>query len=167
MALNAKTDPNYVPKRINGKFAPGWSGNPGGSLEATRRSFNKDFLLALAADFKKHGAAAIEKVREQQPAAYMKICALLVPREMKVERSGGVKAMTEDQIVDAIAAIEAIQQILATQAENAKVIEGTTAPMALPIPTETEQPGRKRSNRLLDHVDTAIGPNARGKRKPQ
>jgi len=95
MALNAKTDPNYVPKRINGKFAPGWSGNPGGSLEATRRSFNRDFLLALAADFKKHGAAAIEKVREQQPAAYMKICALLVPREMKLEHSGGVKAMTD------------------------------------------------------------------------
>ena len=23
MALNAKTDPNYVPKRTNGKFAPG------------------------------------------------------------------------------------------------------------------------------------------------
>jgi len=81
-------------------------GNPGGSLEATRRSFNRDFLLALAADFKKHGAAAIEKVREQQPAAYMKICALLVPREMKLEHAGGVKAMTEDQIVDAIAAIE-------------------------------------------------------------
>jgi hypothetical protein len=64
MALNAKANPNYVPKRINGKFAPGWSGNPGGSLEATHRSFNKDFLLALAADFKKHGAAAIEKVRK-------------------------------------------------------------------------------------------------------
>ena len=79
-------------------------GNPGGSLEATRRSFNKDFLLALAADFKKHGAAAIEKVRKTQPAAYMKICALLVPREMKLEHAGGVKAMTEDQIVDAIAA---------------------------------------------------------------
>jgi len=65
--------------------------NPGGSLEATRRSFNKDFLLALAADFKKHGAAAIEKVREQQPAAYMKICALLVPREMKSEHAGGLR----------------------------------------------------------------------------
>jgi hypothetical protein len=60
MALNAKTDPTYAPKRINGKFAPGYSGNPGGSLEATRRSFNKDFLLAPATDFKKHGAAAIE-----------------------------------------------------------------------------------------------------------
>ena len=44
-------------------------GHPGGSLETTRRSFNKDFLLALAADFKKHGAAAIEKVRKTQPAA--------------------------------------------------------------------------------------------------
>jgi hypothetical protein len=90
MALNAKTDPTYSPKRINGKFAPGYSGNPGGSLEATRRSFNKDFLLALAADFKQHGASAIEKIRKQQPAAYMKICALVVPRELKVEQSQGV-----------------------------------------------------------------------------
>jgi len=144
MALNAKTDPNYVPKRINGKFAPGWSGNPGGSLEATRRSFNKDFLLALAADFKKHGAAAIEKVREQQPAAYMKICALLVPREMRLEHSGGVKAMTEDQIVDAIAAIEA--WMAAQKAgEGAKVIEGEAEVVpSLPAPG-TPTTGNERS----------------------
>ena len=138
MALNAKTDPNYVPKRINGKFAPGWSGNPGGSLEATRRSFNKDFLLALAADFKKHGAAAIEKVRKTQPAAYMKICALLVPREMKVERSGGVKAMTEEQIVDAI---EAIEGFLARRSgETAKVIEGEAEVVpSLPAPARPKK----------------------------
>src|SRR6516165_7018948 len=134
MALNAKTDPTYSPKRINGKFAPGWSGNPGGSLEATRRSFNKDFLLALAADFKKHGAAAIEKVREQQPAAYMRICALLVPREMRLEHSGGVKAMTDEQIVGAIAAIEA--WMAAQKAgEGAKVIEGEAEVVpSLPAP---------------------------------
>ena len=121
MALNAKTDPNYVPKRINGKFAPGWSGNPGGSLEATRRSFNKDFLLALAADFKKHGAAAIEKVRKTQPAVYMKICAL-VPREMKVEHAGTIKQMSDEQIEEAIAAIKAM--LAARAGETAKVIEG-------------------------------------------
>ena len=134
MALNAKTDPNYVPKRINGKFAPGWSGNPGGSVEATRRSFNRDFLLALAADFKKHGAAAIEKVREQQPAAYMKICALLVPREMKLEHSGGVKAMTDEQIGGAIAAIEA-WMAARMAGEGAKVIEGEAEVVpSLPAP---------------------------------
>src|SRR6516225_5036083 len=140
MALNAKADPNYVPKRINGKFAPGWSGNPGGSLEATRRSFNKDFLLALAADFKKHGAAAIEKVRKTQPAAYMKICALLVPREMKLEHSGGVKAMTDEQIEGAIAAIEA-WMAARMAGEGAKVIEGEAEVVpSLPAPARPTKP---------------------------
>ena len=133
MALNAKTDPNYVPKRINGKFAPGYSGNPGGSLEATRRSFNKDFLLALAADFKKHGAAAIEKVRKQQPAAYMKICALLVPREMKVEHGNAIKALTDEQL-DAM--IEHLEALLEAQAQSAKVIEGEAEVVpTLPAPS--------------------------------
>ena len=132
MALNAKTDPNYVPKRINGKFGPGWSGNPGGSLEATRRSFNKDFLLALAADFKKHGAAAIEKVRKQQPAAYMKICALLVPREMKVEHSNAIKALTDEELE---AMIELLKASLEAQAQSAKVIEGQAEVVpSLPAP---------------------------------
>ena len=133
MALNAKANPNYVPKRINGKFAPGYSGNPGGSLEATRRSFNRDFLLALAADFKKHGAAAIEKVRKTQPAAYMKICALLVPREMQIERSGTIKQMSDEQIEEAIAAIRAMLDVRADDA--AQVIEGEAEVVpSLPAP---------------------------------
>ena len=132
MALNAKTDPNYVPKRINGKFARGWSGNPGGSVEATRRSFNKDFLLALAADFKKHGAATIEKVRKQQPGSYMKICALLVPREMKVEHSNAIKHLTDEQL-DAM--IEHLTASLEAQAQSAKVIEGEAGVVpSLPAP---------------------------------
>ena len=141
MALNAKTDPTYVPKRINGKFAPGYSGNPGGSLEATRRSFNKDFLLALAADFKQHGASAIAKVRKQQPAAYMKICALLVPREMRVEHSGGVKAMSDEQLEQGI---EAIRRMLAAReaGEDAKVIDAVPEPVALPA--QSRKPRRKR-----------------------
>ena len=99
-------------------------------MEASRRSFNKDFLLALTADFKKHGASAIEKVRKQQPAAYMKICALLVPREMRVEHSSGVKAMTDEQLEAGIAAIEAM---LARRAgDDAKVIEaGKSSPEKL------------------------------------
>jgi hypothetical protein len=112
-----------VPPRCAWRPAPGRGdfliSDPGGSLEATRRSFNKDFLLALAADFKKHGAAAIEKVRKKQPAAYMKICALLVPREMKLEHSGGVKEMIAQREAGA----------------GAKVIEGEAEELsALPAP---------------------------------
>jgi hypothetical protein len=153
MALNAKTDPNYVPKRINGKFAPGWSGNPGGSLEATRRSFNKDFLLALAADFKRHGPEAIAKVRKYQPAAYMKICALLVPREMKLEHTGGVKAMTDEQLERGI---ELIKEMIAKReaAANAKVVEGVAEPVpALPPPSRKARRKVRRSNR----ADSGLG----------
>ena len=64
---------------------------------------------------------------------YLKILALLVPRETKVEHSGGIiKAMTDEQIEQAI---EAIQTMLAARAgEVAKVIEGTAEPAAFPAP---------------------------------
>ena len=53
----------------------------------------------------------------------MKICALLVPREMQVEHSGGIKAMTTEQIERGI---EIIKELIAKReaAANAKVIEG-------------------------------------------
>jgi 2-oxoglutarate dehydrogenase complex dehydrogenase (E1) component-like enzyme len=105
-------------------------------LEATRRSFNRDFLLALAADFKKHGAAAIEKVRKQQPAAYMKICALLVPREMKVEHSNAIKDLTDEQLE---AMIEHLKASLEAQAQSAKVIEGE-AEVVPSLPAPSAQP---------------------------
>jgi hypothetical protein len=147
-------------------FEPGRSGNPAGGPVGSRhrQQLNGEFIAALLRDFRHGGPKAIERVRRTQPAAYLKILALLMPREHKVEHRNLVASLTDEELE---AAIEAIQKMLATQAENAKVIEGTTASMALPVPTEPEQPGRKRSNRLLDHVNTAIGPNARGKRKPQ
>src|SRR5262245_46344074 len=128
-----------------------------------RQQLNGEFIAALLRDFRHGGPKAIERVRWTQPAAYLKILALLMPREHKVEHRNLVASLTDEELD---AAIEAIQKMLATQAENAKVIEGTTEPTALPTPTELEQPGGKRRNRLLEHVDTAIGPNARGKRKP-
>jgi ketopantoate hydroxymethyltransferase len=123
-------------------------------LEATRRSFNKDFLLALATDFKRHGASAIAKVRKQQPAAYMKICALLVPREMKVEHSGGVKAMTDEQLEQGI---EAITAMLAARdaGADAKVIEAVPEPVALPAPRGKAKRKVRKSERDVGHVGTA------------
>ena len=66
-----------------------------------------------AADFRQGGREAIEKVARDQPAAYLKMLALLVPREMKVEHTGGVKAMTDEQLE---AGIEAIQRMLEARA---------------------------------------------------
>jgi len=73
----------------------------------------------------------------------------------KVEHRNPVKDMTDEELE---AAIEFIEKMLAAQAEKAKVIDGAAEPTTLAFPTEFEQPQRKRSNRLLEHVDTAIGP---------
>jgi len=54
-----------------------------------------------------------KRVRRESPAAYLKVCAMLVPREMKVEHSQGVKAMSDEQIE---AAIELIKSMLEARA---------------------------------------------------
>jgi hypothetical protein len=127
--------------------------------------FNKAFIQALADHFEREGPKVIERVAEQTPAAYLKICALLVPREHKVEHSAAaIKELTDEQPDQAITAI---REMLARRAgDDAKVIEGTAQETEMPAPTEHEQSRRKRSNRLLEHVDTAIGPSERGKGKP-
>src|SRR5262249_34580634 len=73
-------------------------GRGAGSPEATRRASNKRFLLDLAEDWQQHGREVFKRVRRESPAVYLKVCALLLPREMKLEHSGGVKAMTDEQL---------------------------------------------------------------------
>jgi hypothetical protein len=136
--MDAKPEDNGPAKiikgRVNGRFAPGVSGNPGGSPEATRRAFNKRFLLDLAEDWQQHGREVFKRVRRESPASYLKVCAMLVPREMKLEHSGGVKAMTDEQLDRSIAFIE---EMLAQReaGANATVIEGEAEVVpSLPAP---------------------------------
>ena len=79
-------------------WQPGVSGNPAGRLRGSRNRLSEEVICALLRDFRKHGEKAIAKVRRTQPAAYLKILALLVPREHKVEHSNAIKDMTTEQI---------------------------------------------------------------------
>ena len=51
----------------------------------------------MHAAFRRGGRAAINKVMKTQPAAFLKLLVLLVPREMKIEHSGA-SAMTDEQV---------------------------------------------------------------------
>src|SRR5262245_19944367 len=158
-------------------FEPGRSGNPAGGPVGSRhrQQLNGEFIAALLRDFRHGGPAAIAKVRKNQPAAYCKLLTLLCPRDVKVEHSGGVKAMTDEQIEQAI---EAIQAMLAARAEEAaKVIEGTAESVAHPAPdaqsleialeaTPAPKPNH-RPNRLMMEADTAVGPRERTTRSPR
>ena len=143
-------------------FRQGVSGNPPGNRHRTRHLLNQEFMQALLLNFRHQGKKAIEKVARNQPAAYLKILALLVPREMKVEHSGGVKAMTDEQLE---AGIEAIQRMLEARApgDGAKVIEGAAETVALPAPDPDDKP--KRPNKIMDAADTAVGPKERKPRR--
>ena len=147
-----------IERKPNGQFAKGVSGNLGGNAQRSRHIFNKAFLEALAADFRKGGPEAIAKVRQQQPAAYMKICALLVPREMKVEHSAAVKAMSDEQLEQGI---EAITAMLAAKdaGANAKVIEGKVEPV--PGPPKAQRKRRKTDADVVEDVGSdADGANS-------
>jgi hypothetical protein len=146
-------------------FEPGRSGNPAGAPVGSRhrQQLNGEFIAALLRDFRQGGPKAIERVRRTQPAAYLKILALLVPREHKVEQSNVIKSLTDEQLE---AMIEYIETSLAGQAGGpVKVIEGTTEPMAVEAtaPPALEPP--KPKNRLMLEADTAVGPRERIPRK--
>jgi hypothetical protein len=153
-------------------FQRGFSGNPGGNRHRTRHLLNQEFMEALLLNFRHEGKRAIEKVARNQPGVYLKILALLVPREMQIEHTNRIKQMTDEEIDQAI---EAIETLLAARAgEAAKVIEGTAEPAALPAPNRpspdaalevTPEPTKRKPNRLMMEADTAVGPKERKPRK--
>jgi hypothetical protein len=140
-------------------WQPGESGNPAGRLRGSRNKLSEAVICALYRDFSKHGEKAIAKVRRDQPGVYLKVLALLIPREHKIERRNPVKELSDEQLV---AAIEYIEAALAA-GDQAKVIEGIAEPAALPTPELETQ--RKRPNRLLEYVDSAVGQRERKPRK--
>ena len=143
---------------------PGESGNPAGRLRGSRNKLSEEVICALLRDFREHGQKAIAKVRRTQPAAYLKILALLVPREHKVEHRNRVKELSDEQLE---AAIEYFEASLAAQAGgSAKVIEGTIEPKTVPATAlPVLEPPKRKPNRLMIEVDTAIGPQERMPRK--
>jgi hypothetical protein len=156
-------------------FERGRSGNPAGGPVGSRhrQQLNGEFIAALLRDFRHGGPAAIAKVRKNQPAAYCKLLTLLCPRDVKVEHSGIIKAMSDEEIESAI---EIIQGILAAReaGEQAKVIEAVPKPVALPAPNGLSpeaaleaklEPTKRKPNRLMMEADTAVGPKERKPRQ--
>jgi hypothetical protein len=84
--------------------------------------------------FDKGGQKAIDKVMRTQPAIFLKMLVLLVPRELQVEHSGTVKEMTDQQIEDAIAAIK---QMIAERERQAEMIDVTPEKASTVTPSVT------------------------------
>ena len=103
------------------------------------QSTAKRFLLDLAEDRQQHGREVFKRVRRESPAAYLKVCAMLVPKELKFEHSGGVKAMSDEEIERSI---EFIKQMIAERdaAANAKVLGAEAEVVPAPGSGGTKMP---------------------------
>ena len=106
----------------------------------------------MHAAFRRGGRAAIDKVMKNQPAVFLKLLVLLVPREMRVEHSSAIKGMSDEQLEQAI---EAIQRMLEARAgDQAKVIEAVPEPVALPAPprkAKRKRGAEAKASPLLPH----------------
>jgi hypothetical protein len=82
------------------RFKPGQSGNPGGKPAGARNRLQGDFLNALADDFAKHGKKAIERMRAESPAAYVKAISGLMPKQIDMRRP--LEDLTDEELAGAI-----------------------------------------------------------------
>ena len=128
-----------IERKPNGQFSKGSSGNIAGNAQRSRHALNADTIREMHAAFRRGGRAAIDKVMKQQPAVFLKLLVLLVPRDMRVEHSSTIKQMSDEQIEEAIAAIKAM--LAARAGETAQVIEGEAEVVpSLPAPARPTKP---------------------------
>lgn len=114
-----------APRSKNGQWMEGFSGRQGTDPGRARKALNADTIREMHLAFRKGGRKAINKVMNNQPAVFLKLLVLLVPRELEVTHSGGVKGMSDEQLERGIEALEALLAKRAAQpGDGAKVIEG-------------------------------------------
>lgn len=89
-------------KQADTQFKPGQSGNPAGRPRGSRHKLGENFITALQADFEQHGEAVIATVRAEDPVAYMKVVASILPKEVKVTTA---QELSDEQLDERIRAL--------------------------------------------------------------
>jgi hypothetical protein len=95
-------------------WKPGESPNPSGRPLKSRNKLQGDFFRELAAEFEKHGRSAIEQMRIEKPAEFVKVCASLMPRELEVVNNP-LDELSDEALE---AAIETVKAMLAAKGEK-------------------------------------------------
>jgi len=80
-----------------GRFLTGNNGGPG-RPSGSRNTLESEIVAAISADWQSHGAAVLEKVRKTNPAAYLRVVASLVPREILLDTRSDFSHLSDEEL---------------------------------------------------------------------
>jgi hypothetical protein len=71
-------------RNAKGRYVTGTHGKPGRPI-GSRSKFSEAMVADFLADWHEHGTDVLARVQMQEPATYLRVAAVLIPKEMKVE----------------------------------------------------------------------------------
>ena len=76
----------------------GQSGNPKGRAKGSRNKLSEAFISDIYDDWLDHGKDIIQAVRENDPAAFLRICASLIPKQFDI--NGDSESQAFDRMIE-------------------------------------------------------------------
>jgi len=127
----ANTGDQQAPPRNRGWFQAGRSGNPAGRTPGSKNRINEDFLRELSDHFAKEGRSAIERMCDEDPAAYVKVVASLLPKDVKISAQPFAE-FSDDELAHAIELIQQWIDAGQPQLGGGTTIQGDAVTLSLP-----------------------------------
>jgi hypothetical protein len=92
-----------------GRLLPGTQRIGAGRTPGARNKLQLDFCQALAKDFEVHGEGVIRIARIEDPVAYLKLIASILPKELVVE-ARAIEGMSDEELKSALDTIGKLAQ---------------------------------------------------------
>jgi hypothetical protein len=104
----------------------GRKASAGAAPKRTKKTLGDDFLNAVRADFRAHGAGVIAAVRADKPDQYLKIVQSVLPKDLHVSIDN-LESLSDDEIRRRIRGLEAVLGPFGDQPRGAPPLSGAAA----------------------------------------